>query len=325
MSTNITNAVILTVGLLAVLALGVALGPMKFQGTEITPDSLKIGVNRPIIWLFYNDSEVNSRQWYDFGARSSHVINIPILNLFYNTIVAANGQDYRIEVIKGLEGAAGLLGGWEAMPQSMRNPKGQITVPEEDFIRAAILAKYGGLWLSPSVICLRPFGPLPKERIVAFGQDSDPMYGSPVPGFRALWAPKQDLPFFTEWADRCRHRLETQFGGRQFRGDAKSDWIELIEKHKLGCSCCGGAEIRYRAELGRDPRTNKKLDLEDLLAAGTEGRLPFTIPSTTIYVPIPYQDLLDRRHFGWILRMSETQLLQSDLVVSHILINAKHI
>lgn len=319
------NSLLVTVGLLAVVALGVALSPIKFKGTEITPETLKIGKNRPILWIFYNDSDVNSRQWFDFGARSSHVINIPMLNLFYNTILAANGQDYRIEVIKGLEGAAGLLGGWQEMPATMQNPKAQITVPEEDFIRAAILAKYGGLWLSPSVICLRPFGTLPKERIVAFGQDSDPLYGSPVPGFRALWAPKQGLPFFTEWSARCKERLNGQLGGRQFRGDAKSDWVELIEKHKLGCPCCGGAEIRYNAELGRDPRTNKKLDLEEILAAGTEGRLPFTIPREALYLPVPYNDLLDRRHFGWVLRMSEKQLMESDLVISHILANVKHI
>ena len=310
------KTVLLTAGVLtALLAAAVALSPMKFKGIEITPETLKLGMNKPVIWLFYNDAEVNSRQWYDFGARSSHVINIPILNLFYKSIVKANGDKYRIEVIQGVTGVAELLGGWNALPSSMRSPRSRVTEPEEDWIRAAILAKFGGLWLSPSVVALKGFGELPKDKIVAFGQDTVPQYGSSVPGFRALWSPKPALPFFTAWEERCRRRLEEQLGGRQFRGDAKSDWVDLVASVKDT-----QIEIRVREELGRDPKTNMNLELEDLLAAGTGGRLPFSINSEAVYIPVPYKDLLDRRHYGWILRSSEEQVLSSDIVLSHILI-----
>ena len=50
-------------------------------GAEITPEMLNTGAERPPLWVFYNNSQVNSRQWSDFGARSSRVLNIPILNL----------------------------------------------------------------------------------------------------------------------------------------------------------------------------------------------------------------------------------------------------
>jgi hypothetical protein len=76
--------------------------------------------------------------------------------------------------------------------------------------------------------------------------------------------------------------------------------------------------VSTKEELGRDPRTSKKLDLEDLLAAGTEGRIQFNIPETSKYIPIPYKDLLDRRTFGWILRMSEEQIMESDLVIKYL-------
>jgi hypothetical protein len=188
-----------------------------------------------------------------------------------------------------------------------------VTEPEEDWIRAAVLSKFGGLWCSRSIVALKGFGDLPKDRIVAFGQDSVPMYGSAVPGFRCLWSPRAGDPMFVEWEKRCRDRLENQLGGRQFRGDAKTDWVDFTTA-KLS-----PYEVMYKEELGRDPRTNKNLELEDLLAAGTQGRLPFTVPSCAVYVPIPYADLLDRRFYGWILRLSEEQVLESDLVVSHLL------
>jgi hypothetical protein len=116
----------------------------------------------------------------------------------------------------------------------------------------------------------------------------------------------------TEWEHRIRARLDNQLGGRQIRGDCKSDWAEFTEN---GAAC----ELRIKEELGRDSRTNKSLDLENILASGTGGRLPFQIPDTAVYIPIPYNDLLNRRNFGWILRSSEEQILESDLAIRYIL------
>jgi hypothetical protein len=303
--------ILLGIGLVAVAAFVASKYMPKLEGTEITPESLKIGMGLPVIWLFYNDSDVNSRVWYDFGTRQSRVINIPILNTFYKTIVNANKDKYRVEVIGGLNGVAEIMGGYDKLPVPLQNPKSRITGPEEDWIRAAVLSKYGGLWLSPSVVCLKGFGDLPKESIVAYGQDTTPMYGSEVPGFRALWSPQVEHPVFVAWEKRCRDRLEYQLGGRQVRGDAKSDWVDLTQGYKV--------EVRYKEELGRAPRTNKNLELEDLLAAGTEGRLPFAVPESAVYIPFPYNDMLNRRYFGWILRSSEEQIMNSDLVIRYLL------
>jgi hypothetical protein len=299
---------------LAVLAVVAAayIGAMKAAGAgagaqkvNITTESIKVGLNKPVLWVYYNDSEVNSRHWADFGARSSRAINIPALNLFYETIVAQN-KDYRVEVIGGLTDVAVRLG-VDALPAPLKNPKAFVGEAEEDWIRAAILARYGGLWVSPSVICLRPFGTLGNS-VVGFGQNST--MNRSAPGFRVLWSPSANHPMFVEWEARCRSRLENQLGGRQFRGDAKSDWAELAPIHK--------AEVKD-VELGKDPETGKKLDLEDLLAAGTEGNLPFNIPKESVYVVIPADDLRSRRAFGWFLRMSEEQIMESDLVVRYLL------
>jgi hypothetical protein len=308
-----------------VLGLGLALvgvavawevvgGLPKPMRVEITKETLQVGLSRPTIWIFLNDSDTNSRSWSDFMARSSSAINIPILNLFYQTIAKHNGDKYRIEVVGGLQRVAELMGGWDKLPTLMRNPKARINGPEEDWIRTALLAKYGGLWLSPSVVCLRPFGELPADKVVAFGQDTVPMYGSAVPGFRALWSPKAEHPIFVEWEARIRNRLEFQNGGRQVRGDAKSDWVDLTASAGEG-----EVEVRVKEELGRDPRTNKSLDLEQIFAAGTQGRLPFTIPPAAVYMPVPYGDLLDRRAFGWILKSSEDQIMESDLAIRYVL------
>jgi hypothetical protein len=305
---NLEPEQLIIIGLAIIIVVLIALWEMKGglpvkKGIEITPETLLTGLDRPVLWVFYNTSDVNSRNWADFGARSSRVINIPLLNLCYETIVAQNGADYRIEVIGGLERVAELLGGWEKLPSQMRYSKARVTRPEEDWIRAAVLAKYGGLWLSPSVVCLKPFGTLSKEVPVFFGQDQDPMYGSAIPGFNAVWIPAAGKQMMSDWEARCRSRLEWQLGGRQTRGDAKSDWIELSKQYAV--------EVKVLEELSRDPKTNMNLDLEQIFSSG--GKIE--VPKSAIYLVIPYNNLLDRRLWGWVLRSSEEQLMASDLAI----------
>ena len=151
---NTEQKVILGVVLFAVFV-GVAHQVLpKFNGVEITPEMLKQGLDKPVIWLFYNDSEVNSRRWADFGARESRVLNIPLLNLLYKTILEANQEKYQVKVIGGLDGVAGLLGGYGTLPTPLQISRAHVGEAEEDWIRTAVLAKYGGLWLSPSVVAL---------------------------------------------------------------------------------------------------------------------------------------------------------------------------
>jgi len=59
--------------------------------------------------------------------------------------------------------------------------------------------------------------------------------------------------------------------------------------------------------------------VEHLLAAGQEGDLRFQVTKEALYVPIPWKEINERRMFGWFLRMSEDQILSSDLAISDLL------
>jgi hypothetical protein len=71
------------------------------------------------------------------------------------------------------------------------------------------------------------------------------------------------------------------------------------------------------AELGRTA-AGKRIQIEDILAAGQDGVLPFAVGSA-VYLPVPWPEILERRAFGWFLRLSEEQILSSDLAISSIL------
>ena len=271
------------------------------------------GLDKPPLWIFVNDSDVNSRWWNDFGARSTHVLNVPFLNLCYQSIARACGNDYHIEVIGGLSDLAVRMGGWDKLPLPLQNANASVREPELNWIRAAVLSKWGGLWVTPSTVFLKPIGPLPADKGVFFGTDDEVtisgVAGTAVPGLRVVWAPTPDMMLWAEWERKVRARIERRSGGSEFRHDEKSDLADAISG--------GGVEIRPMAELGRTT-AGKRIQIEDILAAGQNGVVPFAVGSA-VFLPVPWPEILERRVFGWFLRLSEAQILSSDLAISSIL------
>ncbi len=299
-----------------VVAAALVLGSMVSKGMIAAnpfadKNLLATGLQNPTIWLYYNDSQVNSRPWMDFGARSSRVMNVPFLNLCYSNIVAANGDKYNVEVITGLADLASRLGGWEQLPPRMRNVIADVGPAEMNWIRATVLARFGGLWLEPSTICLRGFGDLPRDQIVFFGMDNDQTYagarGTMVPSMNAVWAPAAGLPVFEKWSAESYRRLAEQNGGAEARADWKWDFIAYAVEDP-------SVSVQPYAELSRGIN-GRRIQLEEYLAAGQEGRLPFEIKQDAIYATIPYNELIRRKHLGWFLRLSEDQVMSSDLVI----------
>jgi hypothetical protein len=305
----------LTIGLIAVVAIGI--GASISQGMVSNnpfeaKDLFNRGMNLPAIWIFYDTSIPNARLSADFSSRSSRALALPFLNLCYESIAKQNSSQYRIESISGLAGLAEKLGGWDQLPNKLQNPL--VTLEPADFawIRASILNKYGGLWVSPATICLKPFGTLPN-RPVFFGTDPDESFsgtaGTNVPNFQVAWSPEPNHPFWAGWEAKSKNRLDKSGGGDTARGDHKWEYIALANMNP-------DIEVRPMAEVSRKGVSGKRIQIEDLLAAGQEGVAPFEIGPLGIYVPLPWPELRDRRAFGWFLKMSESQIAESDLVIS---------
>jgi hypothetical protein len=310
-----TRTIVLSIVILVTVAFFFSLGIYRKEIIEnIFKDKnlLKKGMDLPVIWLYYDTSDVNSRWWADFGQRSSRAINVPYLNLCYQSIVEANKGIYRVEIISGLSDAAARLGGWNQLPQFMQNPLVTVGPAELNWLRAEFLSRFGGLWVSPSIICLKPFNVLQPDVITFYGTDMDETYagkaGTTVPGFAVMGVLKAGDERIGKWADAAFARLEEGGGGKQIRGDAKWDYTAFAD---------GKTVVYSREEISRKA-DGRRIQLEDLLAAGQDGALPFAIPKEGIYVLVPWEEMKDRRNFGWFLRMSEDQILDSDLAISEL-------
>jgi len=307
-----SRTVLIPLGLLSgAILMGNLYRIYKQKNTFEDPDLLKRGLNTPTIWIFVNDTEVNSRWWSDFGARSSRVYNMPFLNLCYQSIVKSATTKYHVEVIGGLADAAERLG---YLPTPMRNKRLPLRSEEMTYLKVAFLEKFGGLWITPATIFLKPLPELPKDKVVLFGSDPLETYAGPegteLPNQHAMWSPAPHNPLFVKWKSILEPRIEEQHGGQEIRNDSRWDLLfSGSDKSKIS--------MMPNAELTRKTG-GRKIELEDLLASGTEGVLPFQIPGETLYVPFPWPELLRRRMYGWFLRMSEEQIKTSDLVASHL-------
>ena len=311
-----TSYIVITVAVLFVSAFFLGIyGYKESMSENIFRDKNLILKNTdlPVLWLYYDNSDVNSRWWGDFGSRTSRAINVPFLNLCYKSITEVNHGNYRVEVISGLVDAARRLGGWSAMPQFLQNPLAPVGDAELNWLRAEFLSRFGGLWVSPSMISLRAFPKLQKGQLTFYGTDRDETYsgkaGTAVPSFLVMGIAEPGDPRLQAWAAEARKRVNAGGGGKQIRGDAKWDYIRFASESNV---------IVYdKAELSRK-KNGKRIELEDLLAAGGDGELPFDLTNEASYVPIPWDEIQRRSNFGWFLKMNEDQILDSDLAISEL-------
>jgi hypothetical protein len=304
------------IGIILVIFVLVAIFLSRKRGGLFSEDAMRnerlANAGKPSLWLFYDLSEVNARWWMDFMGRSSRAINLPYLNLCYQSIVKHGAGQYNIKVLSGLEDVSLLLGGWEALPSTMRDRRAPLGRAEKAWIRAAVLEKQGGMWLEPSTIVMSQL-PLPEgNKLVFYGTDSDEMYTRQgtmaAPSFNAVFSPRAGHPAMKEMLELASSERRLFGGGKEMRKDDIWDWV---------AACAGKQMCEVGKGLTLDRKANgKRIEVEDLLATVDGIPSPFHVPANTIFVPLPSREFLDFRNFGWFLRMSEEQILESPLAVS---------
>jgi hypothetical protein len=308
------NRYLITVGVLLLTATAAATGvyyTKKSIEDNIFNNNklLDVGTQNPPIWLYYDQSEVNSRWWQDFGARSSRVLHLPYLNLCYQSIAVHCGKTYNIRVIAGLSDLATLLGGWNELPKSLQNPLASVQEAEMNWIRAKVLKTYGGLWVNPSSIFVSELDDFSElKKVIFVGNNTNETYsdahGTLAPGTNMMYAPRKDHEIFVDLERLARERLERREGGAQFRNDISNDLRDVMERYNK--------EFVYIPEIEFSRQFNgRRVELEELLSKGS-----MMVPKEVVFVSIPYEELKRRRNFGWFLRMSEEQIQSSDLVIS---------
>jgi hypothetical protein len=287
-----------------IVALGVAYG-IRNQISGF--DDPILSSKKPVIWWVVDDSQLNSRQWLDWGARTTHEPNEPYLKICYKRAGKMAGDYYDLQPVIGRVAAHQRLeaAGCVVPPDADRAPPFLWLA----WCRAAFLSHLGGLWVDGSVL---PTGKASLSTILAgkdvltFGIDPDEGLAAdeaqPMAGPSAGWSA---VPHHPVWKGLERDTRTLINAGDQSwsSADSRKSLRYAWDRH-----AAGSVDIDRTAEVSRD-RYGKRLELETLL---TESEWSGTTKGS-LWLPLPDgRDKLERATpFLWFLRMSEQQILES--------------
>jgi hypothetical protein len=271
---------------------------------------------KPTVWWHVDDSQVNARQWLDWGARSTREPNEPYLKICQARAMDRWTPEFAVEPVVGRLAALQRL---EAAGVAI--PEGADRCPPALWMawcRAAFLRRFGGLWMDGSVLPISSGAAL-RARLDAAGADGVLTFGSDAAeGLSALEGSQAMAGASAGWAARPDHPvwrgLEGDLAALIAAGDqswgavaARQGLRTLWDKH-----CSGVVRVDRRAEVSRDSY-GRRLELDTLLG---ETDWPNGDTKDGLWVPLPDgRDGLERASpWLWFTRMSVEQILEAPFV-----------
>jgi len=264
---------------------------------------------RPVIWWYVDDSQVNARQWLDWGNRATREPNEPYLKICQARAQMMWGQEFEVVPVIGRAAALGSLDG---VPAGAERCPPALFMP---WCRAAFLRKHGGLWLDGSVLPMCSGAELQSRLsgvdVLAFGVDPDEKLATaasiaPMAGLSAGWAA---APGSAVWSD-----MERSLAGLIAQGD--QSWSAPTARRSVRLlwdqHCAGRMRVDRAAEVSRD-KYGRRLELDTLLG---QTDWPDGTTDGGLWVPLPDgRDSLERASpWLWFLRLSADQIRKSEFV-----------
>jgi hypothetical protein len=304
---------ILAVGIVVVV-LGVSYGVRNQIYELVSPGANPSDAVRPTVWWVVDDSQVNARQWLDWGNRSTREPNEPYLQLTLARARALWEPVFKVEPVVGrLAALQRLEAAGVVVPEGADRAPPALWMP---YCRAAFLGRLGGLWIDGSSLPVAggvglrktvgaapamAFGADPEEALAAASQGAEK---GPAAGWTAGWAA---VPGHPAWAG-MEHDLgaviaegDQSWSAPAARRTLRSQW----EKHGAGV-----VPVDRRAEVARDKYG--RLLTFDVLFDQTEWTNGSLDGGYWVAMPGGRDGLERASAWAWFMRMSEPQIRESE-------------
>ena len=274
-------------------------------------DDVTLGKSKkPILWI-HVPYEYNSRKWLSFGSRSSFDLNQPYLYLTTRSIVKHCEDSFTICIFDD-NSFSKLIPGWKIDLTKLSDP---ILSNMRVLGMMKLLYIYGGMMCPISFLCMKDLMGLYSKGIrgdkmfvcETVDRNSTSVCRDFYSTISFCGAPKEsdsvaELCNYIETISSHDHTAESKFLGQYDRWTMKrieQKQINLIEGVEIGVKTINEKQI-----ILDDLMSNHYLDLYK----GTYGIL------------IPSNELLKRNKFGWFVRMSPKQVLESDTIIGNYLL-----
>jgi len=261
---------------------------------------------KPILWI-HIPYEYNSRDWINFGSRSSYELNQPYLYLTVKSIIKCCDQSFTICLIDD-NSFTNLIPGWNIN-------LGHLADPIKGYVRQLGLTKllynYGGLNVPVSFLCFRDLielwenGTKHDKMFVCENYDtnitSTNKYFYPSMNFMGS---KKDNNTMKQLIDFMERIISTDFTSQAtFLGDFDR-WTNTRNRQ-------GKINLISGTNIGTKTLDEEVVTVDNLLS---QDYINFYGKMYGIW--IPSESILKRRHYEWFSRMSADQIFESKFILA---------
>jgi hypothetical protein len=274
-------------------------------------DDVTLGKSKkPILWI-HVPYEYNSRKWLSFGSRSSFDLNQPYLYLTVRSIIKHCEDSFTICIFDD-NSFQKLIPNWNIDMTRLSDP---ILNNMRTLGMMKLLYIYGGLLCPISFLCTKNLsglyakGTRGNKMFVCetVDRNSTSVSMNFYPNVSFCGAPREcetvaKFCNYIQMVSSNDHTAESKFLGQYDR------WcMKKVEERKIN--------LIEGIEIGTKTIDDKQIILDDLMSnhyldlyKGTYGIL------------IPSNELLNRLNYGWFVRMSARQVLESDTIIGNYLL-----
>lgn len=264
-------------------------------------------INKPILWI-YIPYEYNSRNWINWGSRSSFDLNQPYLYLTVKSIIKNCKNSFHICIVddKALEN---LVPNWNINMDFISDP---ILCNMRYLALIKLIYNYGGLLCPVSFLCFKNLIGLYNE-----GTNGNKMFicenvSKTINSSHNIFGP--DISFFgapaknEEIYNLCS--FVSTISGLDYTAQS-----HFLGKYQTWCKNKikeGKINIISAKLIGRKSENNMPILIENLLGSNYIKIVP-----NAFGIYIPKDEIINRIHYEWFSRLSPKQVIESNTILGN--------
>ena len=271
-------------------------------------DDITLGKSKkPILWI-HVPYAYNSRNWLNFNSRSSFNLNQPYLYLTVRSIIK-NCEDSFTICIFDDNSYKKLIPGWDIDMTRLSDP---ILSNVQKLGMMRLLYIYGGMLCPISFLCMKNLYGLYIKGIrgnkmficETIDRNSTSSKVNFYPSIAFCGAPKEcetidKLCNYIQIVMSGDHTAESKFLGQYDR------WcLKKVEEGKIN--------MIEGIQIGTKTIHDEPIILDDLMSNNY-----LELYDDTYGILIPSEELLNRNHFEWFVRMNAKEVLESDTIIGN--------
>ena len=281
----------------------------------LASDVKKMDRRKPFLWI-HVEYDVNERNWLNFGSRNTTNLNQPYLYLCIRSIIEKCGDSFNVCIVDD-NVFNKLIPGWSIRINNLATP---LRPHIRELAMAQLLNKYGGMRVPPSFICFQDLITLYHlGTSIGTGAESvfvTEMLSTSIASSEINFSPSSKMMGCLKNTEIMQKYIEylEELVSQDYTNEM--DFEGKISKWFYDAVSIGMVNLIKPELIGAKNAEGKPVIIDDLMS--DTSNIEFVSENFGLYIPAC--ELLKRRNFGWFVRMSPKQVLESNTQVAKYLL-----